>query len=120
MRDRSPFPLSDQPRKCGDFSTTEGGVNDYTKINGPITIYTQYTKLEGRGGDWSQECYEPGLLRRAALYRQFLTGTTSTSRELQDLEYELLHSCPAKRRDGRLPLASSCGWAANPPTSAAR
>ena len=101
------IPPADQPRKCGDFGTTVGGVNDYTKNNGPITKYTQYTKLEGRGGDWSKECTNPACYG-VPLYRQFLTGTTSTSRELQDLEYELLHSCPAQGSGGR--QTDACRW----------
>ena len=32
-----------------------------------VSKHTQYTKLLGRGGDWSQECTNACLLRRASL-----------------------------------------------------
>jgi hypothetical protein len=95
------IPPATEPRKCGDFGTTEGGVTDYPPK------FTQYTKLEGRGGDWSKECTNAACYG-VPLYRQFLTGTTSTSRELKTWNTNCFTA--AQRKAAADNKTDACRW----------
>ena len=87
-----PFPKSSKTiqRKCGHDNYNEGGG-------------VRFTHQLGRGGTWSAECYEPGLLRRASLSPVPDRRDQRNAARAADLEYELQQTDTQRTTD-------ACRW----------